>query len=77
LQAREKVSGWVYGSCRKCSKGVGKLIFLIRKVNTFSYHQVIDYFREDIEKYGENLYFQQDGEASCFGFFYGENRSNL
>jgi hypothetical protein len=43
------------------SRGVGKLIFCVGKVNSFAYKQAIDYYKEDFENLNRNLYFQQDG----------------
>jgi len=42
------------------SGGVGKLIFMVGKVNAFAYSQTLDFYREDIDKLRDDLYFQQD-----------------
>ena len=44
--------------------GLGKLIFCVGTMNTNSYLQTLDYYKEDIERSYLDLYFQQDG-ASC------------
>ena len=44
--------------------GVGKLIFVTGTMNSFSYNQTLELYKEDIERLGKDLYFQQDG-ASC------------
>ena len=45
------------------SKGVGKLIFVTGTMGTFSYLQALEMYKEDIDRLGGNLYFQQDGAA--------------
>jgi len=47
-----------------CEKGVGKLIFVTGTMNSFSYNQTLDFYKDDLEKYYKNLYFQQDN-APC------------
>ena len=46
------------------NNGVGKLIFVTGTMNSFSYNQILEFYKEDIERLGKNLYFQQDN-ASC------------
>ena len=43
-----------------CNKGLGKLIFHSGNVNTFAYRQVLNYYKEDLNFFGEKM-FQQDG----------------
>ena len=43
-----------------CNKGLGKLIFHSGNVNTFAYRQVLNYYKEDLDFFGEKM-FQQDG----------------
>ena len=43
-----------------CKEGLGKLIFHSGNVNTFAYKQVLNFYREDLDKF-TNKYFQQDG----------------
>ena len=45
-------------------KGVGKLIFITGTQTSFSYLQTLEYFKEDIERIDNNLFFQQDN-ATC------------
>ena len=47
-----------------CEKGVGKLIFVTGTMNSFSYNQTLEFYKEDLEKFGKDLYFQQDN-APC------------
>ena len=44
--------------------GVGKLIFVTGTMNSFSYGQTLEFYKEDLERLGKNLYFQQDN-ATC------------
>jgi hypothetical protein len=46
------------------ARGVGKLIFMVGKVNAFAYSKSLDFYREDIDKLGDDLYFQQEGAKS-------------
>ena len=43
-----------------CKKGLSHLIFHSGNVNTFSYKQVLDFYKEDINDFGVK-FFQQDG----------------
>lgn len=45
-------------------KGVGKLIFVTGTMNSFSYLQTLELYKEDIEKLDKNLFLQQDN-APC------------
>ena len=36
-------------------KGVGKLIFVTRTINSFSYLQTLELYKEDIEKLDQNF----------------------
>ena len=47
-----------------CYNGVGKLIFVTGTMNSTSYGQTLEYYKEDLERLGKNFYFQQDN-ASC------------
>ena len=47
-----------------CEKGVGKLIFVTGTMNSFSYNQTLEFYKDDIEKFDKNLIFQQDN-APC------------
>ena len=47
-----------------CGQGVSKLIFVTGTMNSFSYNQTLEYYKEDLSRLGENLYFQQDN-APC------------
>lgn len=44
--------------------GPGKLIFVTGTMNSFSYEQTLQFYKEDIERLGSNLFFQQDN-APC------------
>ena len=44
--------------------GPGRLVFVTGTMNSFSYKQTLEIFKEDIERLGQNLYFQQDN-APC------------
>lgn len=44
--------------------GVGKLIFITGTMRSFSYLQALKLYRDDIQRLGVNLYFQQDN-APC------------
>ena len=46
------------------NQGVGKLIFVTGTMNSFSYNQTLEFYKEDLSRLGENLYFQQDN-APC------------
>lgn len=43
-----------------CNKGLGKLIFHSGNVNTFAYKKILNFYREDMDKF-PGKYFQQDG----------------
>ena len=43
-----------------CRAGLGKIIFHRGNVNTFSYKQVLEFYKKDFEKL-QPLFFQQDG----------------
>ena len=58
------MGGRIHGCWRNVRKEVGKLILMVGKVNTFAYSQTLDFYREDIDKLGDDLYFQQDGARS-------------
>ena len=45
-------------------KGVGKLIFVTDTMRASSYLQTLNYFKQDIDRLGKQLYFQQDN-SSC------------
>ena len=47
-----------------CQNGVGKLIFVTGTMNSFSYNQTLEFYKDDLERLGNNLYFQQDN-ATC------------
>jgi len=47
-----------------CGNGVGKLIFVAGTMNSFSYEQTLEYYKQDLERLGKELYFQQDN-APC------------
>ena len=47
-----------------CEKGVGKLIFVTGTMNSFSYNQTLEFYKNDLERLDKNLYFQQDN-APC------------
>ena len=47
-----------------CNKGVGQLIFVTGTMNSFSYNQTLEFYKEDLSRLGKNLYFQQDN-APC------------
>ena len=44
--------------------GVGRLIFVTGTMTSFSYLQTLEYYKEDINQLGKNLYLQQDN-APC------------
>ena len=44
--------------------GPGRLVFVTGTMNSFSYKQTLEIFKEDIERLGPNIYFQQDN-ALC------------
>ena len=44
--------------------GVGKLIFVTGTMTSFSYLQALEMYKDDINRLGKNLYFQQDN-APC------------
>ena len=46
-----------------CNEGLGKIIFHSGNVNTFSYKQVLEFYREDLNQY-PTKFFQQDGARS-------------
>ena len=46
-----------------CNEGLGKIIFHSGNVNTFSYKQVLEFYREDLNQY-PTKFFQQDGAKS-------------
>ena len=41
-------------------KGDGKLVFITGKMAFYSYFQLLKYYQEDIKRFDESLYFQQD-----------------
>ena len=45
-----------------CRAGLGEIIFHSGNVNTFSYKQVLEFYKKDFEKL-QPLFFQQDGAA--------------
>jgi len=46
------------------ANGVRKLIFCVGTMNSFSYKQTLDYFKEDVERLNSDLLFQHDN-ARC------------
>ena len=46
------------------SRGVGKLIFCVGTMNSFSYAQALKMYNEDIQRLGGNLIFQQDNASA-------------
>ena len=44
--------------------GVGKLIFVTGTMTSFSYLQTLEFYKNDIQKLGQNLFLQQDN-ATC------------
>ena len=50
-----------------CEKGVGKLIFVTGTMNSFSYNQTLEFYKDDIEKFDKNLIFQQDNDPCHVG----------
>ena len=44
--------------------GVSKLIFYIGTINSFSYAQVLKFYKEDINRLNKHLIFQQDNASS-------------
>ena len=48
------VSGWI------CRAGLGEIIFHSGNVNTFSYKQVLEFYKKDFKKL-QPLFFQQNG----------------
>jgi len=60
--------------------GVGKLIFITGTMTSFSYMQVLDLYKEDIGRLGQNLMFQKDNapchiSKSCLNYI-NENFKN-
>lgn len=43
-----------------CNEGLGKIIFHSGTVNSFAYKQVLNFYKEDMDKFTDK-YFQQDG----------------
>ena len=41
-------------------KGVGKLFFVTGTMNSFSYNQTLEFYKDDTEKFDKNLIIQQD-----------------
>lgn len=41
-------------------KEVGKLIFISGTMNTFSYMQSLEMYKNDVKRLNDNLYFQQE-----------------
>ena len=46
-----------------CNEGLGEIIFHSGNLNSFTYKQVLKYYREDLNKYPHKM-FQQDGSRS-------------
>ena len=43
-----------------CKEGLGRIIFHSGNVNLFAYRQVLNFYKEDIDKFSNKI-FQQDG----------------
>ena len=43
-----------------CKEGLGRIIFHSGNVNSFAYRQVLNFYKEDIDKFSNKI-FQQDG----------------
>ena len=46
-----------------CNEGLGEIIFHSGNLNSFTYKQILKYYREDLNKYIYKV-FQQDGARS-------------
>ena len=63
-----------------CREGLTKLVFHSANVNSFSYKQVLEFYKEDLKAF-PGKFFQQDGASShssrcCqkeINFLFGEN----
>ena len=65
-----------------CFNGVGKLIFIIGTMRTFSYLQALKLYKADIERLGSDLYFQQDNapchtSKSCLDYIHDNFQNKL
>ena len=47
--------------------GVGRLIFVTGTMTSFSYLQTLEFYKNDIQKLGQNLFLQQDNAAYHVG----------
>ena len=57
---QNKFNNGIMVSGGMCDEGLGKIIFNSGNLNSFSYKQVLKFYKEDLEKY-PSKFFQQDG----------------
>ena len=60
---KHKFNNGILVSGGMCNEGLGKIIFHSGNVNSFSYKQVLHFYREDLDQY-PSKFFQQDGARS-------------
>ena len=60
---KHKFNNGIMVSGGMCNEGLGKIIFHSGNVNSFSYKQVLHFYREDLDQY-PSKFFQQDGARS-------------
>ena len=63
IRPKHKFNNGILVSGGMCNLGLGNIIFHSGTVNSFSYEQVLHFYREDLDKY-PSKFFQQDGARS-------------